>query len=50
MNKYLKVDIICTRCGKGIALSIAYQYNYEYLCPTCAIPIKMEINKKYGLR
>jgi len=32
----LEVDIECTKCGKLMALSNAFQYDHKYLCPKCA--------------
>ena len=31
----LYVDVQCTKCGRLVALSNAYQHKYQYLCPRC---------------
>lgn len=38
----LYVDIVCTNCGKLMALSNAYQYKNKYLCPGCIPPLVLE--------
>jgi len=45
----LYVDVVCTDCGKLMALSNAFQHKNKYLCPRCADPVIVEIMQEMGL-
>jgi len=45
----LLMDVMCADCGKLIALSDAYVYQYKYICEACAEPIIKEFDEKYEL-
>ena len=43
----LYVDIECTKCGRLVALSNAYQHKHQYLCPRCIEDIVTAINSLF---
>ena len=41
----LCMDIVCSECGRLMALSNAYQHKNKYLCPRCARDLSIAIDR-----